>query len=101
MPTSIKIPTTYSENKKRRRRGNTSALVWINAEGSNNGQQSRMLGSNQFDPTPDFFADEELNILEFPESFGKPKVEKKIFDKKVMRWISMAVNFRLETTLGP
>jgi hypothetical protein len=49
----------------------------------------------------DFFADEELDILEFPESFGKPKVEKKIFDKQAMRWISMAVNFRLEYTLGP
>jgi hypothetical protein len=58
-----------------------------------------MLGSKQFDPTLDFFADEELDILEFPESFGKSK--DKIFDKQAMRRISMAVNFRLETTLGP
>jgi hypothetical protein len=50
--------------------------------------------SNQFDPASDFFADEELSILEFPESFGKPKVENKIFDEPAMRLISMAVNFR-------
>jgi hypothetical protein len=32
MPTSIRIPTTYSENKKRRR--NSSKLVWINIDHS-------------------------------------------------------------------
>jgi hypothetical protein len=34
MPTSIRIPTTYSENKKRRRRRNASKHVLINIDHS-------------------------------------------------------------------
>jgi hypothetical protein len=34
MPTSIKIPMAYSEDKKRRRGRNTSALVWNNVDHS-------------------------------------------------------------------
>jgi hypothetical protein len=38
-------------------------------------------GSNQFDPTPDFFADEELDLLEFPRIIRQAKGRKELIAK--------------------